>query len=123
MNDVFVEGVFEKPLSVGLTVKSPGIRLIVAEQQLRLVGAIQHVVSKFSVLCHNCAALTERQFRLWCVWFPRPGVAKPELRQQMNRCFLWPAIVDGHPHEQIFRRGFGVFHKYIKVAHSHPLAG
>ena len=102
MNDVFVEGVLEKALGVRLAVESSGIRFVVAEQQFRIAFARQRVISQFRVLRGNRAALAEGQLRLLRIRLPRPGVAKPQLRQQMNCRRFGPTIVNRHPHQNIF---------------------
>ena len=50
------------------------------------------------------------------IFFPRPRVAKPKLRQQMDCRRFRPAIVDGHAHQNIVGRGLGVFHENVEVA-------
>ena len=48
--------------------------------------------------------------------FPRPDVAKPQLRQHMQRRFLRPAIVNRDAHQNVFRRRLRVFDEHIQVA-------
>ncbi len=116
MNDIFVETVLEETWGVSLTIKPSGIRFVVTKQNLRLAVTSQRVISQFRMLRGNRAALTKGQLRLLRIRLPRPGVAKPQLRQQMNRRRFRPAIVNRHPHQNLFRPGFRVFDKHIEVA-------
>ncbi len=47
---------------------------------------------------------------------PRPGVAEPELRQQVERRRLGAAVVDGDPEEDVLRRRLGVLDEDVEVA-------
>jgi hypothetical protein len=40
---------------------------------------------------------------------PAPGVAEPDLRQDVDARLLGPAIVDRDAHEHVVRVGLGVF--------------
>src|ERR1700688_1406752 len=52
----------------------------------------------------------------WRLSGPAPGVAKPELRQDIDGCDFGAAIVDAHAHQQVVRRRLRVFDGDIKVA-------
>ena len=47
---------------------------------------------------------------------PRPGVAKPQLRQDVDRRFLGPAIVNADAHEHVLGAGLRVFDEDVEVA-------
>src|SRR6266702_3028841 len=50
-------------------------------------------------------------YRLLRIRLPRPRVAKPELRQEMDRSRFRLAIVNRHAHQNVFRPGLGVFYE------------
>ena len=47
---------------------------------------------------------------------PRPHIAKPDGRQQVQRRRIGPAVVDRDSHEHVFGRRLGVFHEHVEVA-------
>ena len=47
---------------------------------------------------------------------PRPGVAKPNRRQQMQRCCFGPAIGRGDANQNVVRRVFGIFSEDVEVS-------
>src|SRR5437667_1826821 len=54
-------------------------------------------------------------------WFrrailPRPGVTEPQLWEQMDRRRLRPAVADGDKHQNVVRRGLGVFDEDVEIA-------
>ncbi len=58
--------------------------------------------------------------RLAQVWlrrpgFPRPGVAKPERREQLEPGGFRPAVVDGDPDQDVVRTFFGVLEEDVEV--------
>src|SRR5689334_1357944 len=56
------------------------------------------------------------QFRFRAVRFPGPGVAEPELRQEVNGGFFRAAIMDSHAHKNVVRRGLRIFDEYIPIS-------
>ena len=50
------------------------------------------------------------------ICLPRPGIAKPDLRQQMKAGDFGATIVDCDPHQRVLRAGLGVFDEDIEVA-------
>ena len=46
---------------------------------------------------------------------PRPGIAEPKLRQQVQRRLIWSPIVDGDLGEDVLRTRFEVLHEDIPV--------
>src|ERR1043166_5793375 len=100
-NQVFVEGILEMTGSLVLAVKPLRIRFVVAEEQLAWLVAMQPKLAEFGMRHGNRAVIRRREFGFAIAAFPRPGVAKPELRQQMNRGVLRPAIVNRDAHENV----------------------
>ena len=47
---------------------------------------------------------------------PRPGIAKPELRQKVEHGRFRAAIVDRHPEQGVVGRGLGIFHEDVEIA-------
>src|SRR5580704_13590468 len=56
------------------------------------------------------------QGRLGCPRPPRPGIAKPQGRQDMQRCWLRTAINHADLDEEVLRSLLGIFHENIEVA-------
>src|SRR5216684_2723598 len=102
------------------TIQSLIVRFVFGEQQPRLAGAKQP----------SFAILPMIQFGAQASWHagsnshrgtarvltPRPGIAKPQGRQQVQLSALRPAIYRGDANQDIFDIGLRVFHKYVKVA-------
>ena len=47
---------------------------------------------------------------------PRPGIAEPERREQMDRGRFRTAVMNGDLDQNVFGIGLGVFDKHIEVA-------
>src|SRR6516165_104598 len=47
---------------------------------------------------------------------PRPGVSEPKLRQYVNHGLFWAAVTNRDQHQNVFRRGLGVFDKDVKIS-------
>ena len=65
--------------------------------------------------CLQTSGTHLRKGRLRRTTPPTPGVAKPSLWQQDQRCCLGSAIVDSDAHEHVVRVGLGVLHKNVEV--------
>src|SRR5215212_3347747 len=79
-NDVFVECILEMTGRILLAVKPPRVRLVLAEQQLTGLVAMQPKLAEFRVRNGNRAVIRCSKSGLAFTAFPRPGVAKPNLR-------------------------------------------
>ena len=54
--------------------------------------------------------------RLGDVVAPRPGVAKPQRREQVERRRVWAAVVGGDQHQDVVGGRLGVLHDHVEVA-------
>ena len=57
VDDIFVEGVFEKSLRIILSIKAADICFVVAKQNFRLSVAMKRVISELGVLCNDCTVI------------------------------------------------------------------
>src|SRR5262245_33569680 len=115
-----MEGVLEITRCITLSVESPRVGSVVTEQQRRWTLFVLfplHTLNKETILTQlvmlrdEATLLASPNLGLPRPVLPGPGVAKPQLWQQMNRRFLRSAIVNGDQHENIFRPGFGILHE------------
>ena len=76
---------------------------------------MEPVLAQFMVRGLNGARPRFVQRRLAIVLAPRPGVAKPQCRQDAQPGRLRSAIVHGDADEHVFRTVLGVFHEHVEV--------
>ena len=57
-----------------------------------------------------------RQHRLWGIDLPRPGVAEPRRRQNMECVSFWTGICDLDRHRDVVRIGLGVVNLHDPIA-------
>ncbi len=115
-NQIIMEGVLEMTLRVVLAVQSAAICFVVAEEQFRPAIAIDLVPAQFGMLRRDGAILCRSQLRFDSAVLPGPGVPKPNLREQMDRRGLRPAVMDSDEHENILRPGLRIFDEHVEVA-------
>ncbi len=99
-------GLIPEPLCVGF---------VLGKEQLRLALAGQRVFGEIHMRRFDDARPHTGERGLPIVQTPRPGVAKPDRRQQMQPCRLRASIVRGDPDEQVIGFRLGVFHEHIEV--------
>jgi hypothetical protein len=92
------------------------ICLVLAEQHLRLFVGVQPVMADDRVHGVDLASFADRQprFRPRIV-LPRPGVAKPELWQDVNRRLLGAAVVRGDSHQNVRRGPLRIFDEDVEI--------
>ena len=104
--------------SVRLAPEKLGVGLVFGEEELRRAGAGavtgERVVAKFGVRGAD-RSCNLAQVGLWRSGFPRPGVAKPQRREQMEPGGFRPAVVDGNPDQDVVRAVFSVLEKDVEV--------
>ena len=117
-----MEGVLETTGGFLLAKNALAVGFIFAEQQFgQCFLTVHRAGMKFKcaellVFHHDRrTAAHGPQIRLVQIFFPRPGVAKPQVRQDVKGCSFRPTIVDGHAHQDVFRRILGVFHEHVEV--------
>ncbi len=94
-----------------------GVGLVVAEQQLGVLGRVQVHHAELVVLgAGHRSALDPLDLRRRGVRLERPRVAEPHRRQQMDRRVLGPAVVHVDAAEQVVRPGLGVGDLDVEVA-------
>ena len=114
-DDVLVEGVLGVGRRVGLAPETAGIALVLGEEQLRGAIAVEPVLAELMVRGSHDAGSHFAQQRLRLVCVPGPGVAEPERRQNTNAGRFRPAIVHGHPNEDVLRPLLRVLHEHVKI--------
>ena len=122
-NQIFVERVFEKAVFVLIAAEAAvGVRFVFREQQFRQnSSAVNRTGEKFKhpqfLVLHldRRAAAQCAQTGLVMFLVPRPGVAKPKMRQDVDGRGFRPAIVNGDAHQNVIWRGLGVFDKDVEV--------
>jgi hypothetical protein len=116
VNDGIVEGVLEMARGA-VAAEQPGrIRLVVAEQQGRSAVAVNPVTAQLLVVRLHGPVRRGRQDRPVGPVLPRPGVAEPDLRQQVEGGGVRAAVVGRDLQEQVVRPGLGVLDKDVEVA-------
>jgi hypothetical protein len=116
VDDVVVERILEVAGRWATPEQSREIGLVVAEQQPIGCFEFDAVGAELLVLGQHESGAPILQRRLRNAGRPAPDVAEPDLRQDMNRSRLRPAVVDGDPHEHIVGIGLGIFDIDVEVA-------
>ena len=95
-----------------------GVGLVFGEQKFGCAGAgavaSERVVAKLRVRGADRSG-NLAQVGLWRSGFPRPGISKPQRREQMEPGGLRPAVVDGDPDQDVVRTALGVLEKDVEV--------
>src|SRR5262249_2874747 len=101
----------EEPLHVGL---------VVGEEPRRIAAGEQAVASERGVLGGQAAIRPAHDARSRPIALsgapPRPGVAEPEGRQDVERRGVGAAVRDREANEDILGRRLGVLDRYVEVA-------
>ena len=119
-NQIFVKRIFHIRRSVFRVEEFFEIRLIFGKQQVRFSFAQQPALAILPMLhfrthpAGNAVGLANH--RPPRIPSPRPGVAEPQRRQQMQRRGLRPAIHGGNLDQDVFDIRFGIFRKHIEIA-------
>src|SRR5438045_1452330 len=91
------------------------IRFIFREQELWTSVAIECPITKLIVGGQNGSVFNLAKDRFGHSLFPRPGVAKPERREQMKVSRLRTAVMNGDADQQIFWIRFGIFNENVEI--------
>ena len=125
MNHVFVKRVFHEGASVADAPQAASVAFVLREQHRRLVAirvrtdGQTEIAQSFVRGCKQVLVLLTANARLQGAAFvgaaPRPGVAIPECRQQVQRRLFRAAIGRCYANQDIVGSIFRVFGKDIKV--------
>ena len=116
---VSADPILDERRAVGRTAQAFGIRLVLGEQQGIGAVAPQPVLAELRVRGGDdpgCADLGPSHRRPRFVAAPRPGVAEPERRQEVDGGRLRAAVRHRDADRGIGRVGLGVFHLDVEVA-------
>ena len=92
-----------------------GVRLVLAEQRLGRAVTDEHHAAEVVVLGHQRAVLVDDD-RLAVVKTPRPGVAEPQRRQDVERGLVRAGVADPHADADVVGAGLGVVDGDVPVA-------
>jgi hypothetical protein len=107
VDDVIIDPVFEVARS-GLTPEAARVAVVVAEQQLRRALANEAHRRQVRVHCQDLGVAVPAQNGFHGSRLPRPIVARPKLRQEVQRRRLASAIGGDDLHQDIVGRGLRV---------------
>src|SRR5262245_25435405 len=116
-DNVIMEGVLEGAFDIVHSEEAREVRFIFAEANFWRTVAIEPIAAKAVLPSLNGGIAGRHQARLrGRLDSPRPAVAKPKLWQQVQGREIRSAVVRGNAHQDVGRRGLGIFDKYIEVA-------
>ncbi len=115
-HDTFMDAVLPVTRPRIIVPQAAGIRFVVAEQDRpwRTVS-VQVATSQLRVIDLDGDMLRHAQFRLVGPSVPTPGIAKPQLGQQVERGGLGSAVVRGDTHQDVFVAGLSVLDHHIEI--------
>src|SRR5262249_52378799 len=113
---VLVKSVFHIRRRIRHSPQPADVRFILGEQQFWIALIFECPISKLIMRGPNYSLFYLTQERLGYALFPRPGVAKPECRKQVELRRLWAAVVHCDLDQDFFWTRFGVFDKNVKIA-------
>ena len=102
-----MEGVLGPGRGIRLAPKTLGIAFILGKAQLRCSLTGENVGAELRMRGTN-GAMVLAEIRLRLPLLPRPGVAEPERREQVQAGSFWTAIVDRDPDKEVVRALLGV---------------
>ncbi len=117
-----VDAVFDIARTVRHAPQALGVGLVLGKEQLRLTLAGQPVVAERVMrrLHHThrrpLRHLQSPQRGSAVVTPPRPGVAEPQRREQMQRRRIWPVVGGGDANQNVLGIGFGILDGNVEVA-------
>ena len=116
VNHVVVDAVLGELRAVVIPVEPPGIGLVLGEQKLRRSLADQPALPVLRLVELDRVLGGGAQLGPANVLAPRPGVAEPDGRQQVQLSGLRPAIRHGDLDQNVVARGLRIFDEHIEVA-------
>jgi hypothetical protein len=115
LDDEVVDPVLDVRRRVGRPEQALVVRLVLAEQQRGGGIGSQQPLADLGVRGPHAGRIL-RHRRLEGLVAPRPRVAEPERRQQMQRGRLRAAVDGGDQHEDVVLGGLRVLHGHVEVA-------
>src|SRR5262249_38019110 len=93
------------------------VGFVIAEQDaFGLTIGMEKIRAETRMLRSNRLRRGQSQRRSVAAGFPTPGVAEPDLRQQMNVRWLGAAILHRDAHQNLIRGRLRILHEDIEVA-------
>ena len=115
VDDVVVEAVLE--VALGMRAVEPRrVGVVVGEQQRRLAVAEQTVVAEDLAAHADRGVVRGIEAQPPGPFAPGPGVAEPQLGQEVQRRRLGPAIDRPDLHQEVVRAAFGVLDEDVEIA-------
>src|SRR6266404_267222 len=127
-----MEGIFHMPLAIDALVKTLRIALVICKQWFPVRWSIEVAttqrIRKLQVVQRGCLKIICRQRDVATLtlkanqWLtasrisPSPGIAEPQMRQQMQLRSLWPTIESFDANTNIFRPSLRIFDEDVEVA-------
>ena len=115
-----IEGVLHPGRPVGNADEALGVRLVLGEEQLRRALGVEEALAEARLrgADHEVAGAGGElsQARARRIASPRPGIAEPKRREQVERCLLRAAIVHADLDQEVFWAGLRVLDEHIEVA-------
>ncbi len=95
---------------------SPAIRFIIGKEPF--VRILDEELEFTDIAMRDVDGLRIPRRDLWfqCSGFPRPRIAKPKLRKEVNDRLFGPAIMDSDKHVHVCGIDARVFDKNVKIA-------
>src|SRR5437016_2748553 len=120
MDEVFVKRVFDVRAAIRAVEEPGAIGFVFREEQVGIAGAEQPALAILPVLQFDASGAGKAggpsRDRAAEIFSPRPGIAKPELWQDMERGGFRAAIERGDANQDVFHVRFGIFDKDIEIA-------
>jgi hypothetical protein len=114
-NDVVVESILEITLGSLLPIKAADIGLVIAEEKVLRFFALKSKLAHVRMLDRNDTVLHGPQFGFLGIWFPRPGVPEPELREHRDGGLFRATVMHRDHHQEVLWSGFSIFDEHIKI--------
>jgi hypothetical protein len=116
VDDIAVDPVLHVRRSVGRSEEPLRIGLVLGEEQIARTLTGEEPLAQLGIRGGDRTGSRLSEHRSRRIAAPRPGVAEPQRRQQVQVGFFRTAIVHGDLNQEIFRRGLGVFDEHVEVA-------
>ena len=119
VHDEIVYPVFDVRRGILIIEDTLVIRVVLGKYESRAAFAVEPARAVVIVIELDCGGLGRRiSTKLWStlVESPRPGVAKPDRRQEVQWSGFGTAVGGFDPDQDIVRPCFGVLDRYVKVA-------
>ena len=120
MNEVVVKRIFDVGGAIWDVEETSEIRFVLREEQIGMARAKKPALAVLPVLEFNAGSARKAggrsRNRAAQILAPGPGVAKPELREDVERSGFGPAIHSGDSNENVLDVGFGILDENIEIA-------